>query len=119
MAEAFFKKEASKTLIEELATCIAKLRDTSTKHKLSAALDAVKSQVTQAIKNGIEFHAKKLLKDLGTLTAATYYYEWAESTGEEWAIALAKIYTTTELEGRDYEYSLAKKAEEGLGWLMA
>ena len=98
---------------------MAKIRDTTARHKLSAALDGVKSQVAYALKDGVEFHAKRLLKDLGTIAAATYYYEWAESTGEEWAAALAKIYTTTELEGRDYEYSLAKKAEDGLGWLLA
>ena len=66
----------------------------------------------------MELHAKRLLTQTGTLAAAALYREWAESTQEEWADAMSKIYITTELLKKDVESSLVRKASYGLLWML-
>jgi Acyl-CoA dehydrogenases len=118
MAEAFYRKEAGKTLLEELATRISRLSDGEMKQKLAAALEEVKEEAAKALADGVELHAKRLLTQIGTLSAAALYREWAESTQEEWADAISKIYIYTELLKKDVDSALVKKASYGLLWML-
>lgn len=117
MAEAFYRKEAGKAMLEELAVRINSLKDDAARHKLSAALDNVKELANYALEDGVELHAKKLLSLLGHIAAATYYQEWAEKQGEEWAAALSKIYLYTVL-NKEIDSKLVKKGSEGLLWML-
>ncbi|NAZ33390.1 MAG: acyl-CoA dehydrogenase [Pyrobaculum sp.] len=117
MAEVFYRKEAGKTLFEELASRISRIRDDEVRRKLVAALEEAREEAAAALRDGVELHAKRLLTHIGTLTAAVLYREWAESTQEEWADAMSKIYVNVELLKRDVESALVKKASYGLLWM--
>jgi acyl-CoA dehydrogenase len=117
MAEVLFRKEAGKALLEDLAARISNLRDDETRRKLYAALETVKDEITQALKDGVETHAKRLLTSIGTLATATYYRQWAETAQEEWADAMSKIYIHTQLLGRNIDSTLIRKASYGLLWM--
>jgi len=117
MAEVFYRKEAGKTLFEELASRISRIRDDEVRRKLVAALEEAREEAAAALRDGVELHAKRLLTQIGTLAAAVLYREWAESTQEEWADAMSKIYVNVELLKRDVESALVKKASYGLLWM--
>jgi Acyl-CoA dehydrogenases len=117
MAEAFYRKEAGKTLFEELASRISRIRDDEVRRKLVAALEEAREEAAAALRDGVELHAKRLLTQMGTLAAAALYREWAESTQEEWTDAMSKIYVNVELLKRDVESALVKKASYGLLWM--
>jgi acyl-CoA dehydrogenase len=117
MAEAFYRKEAGKTLFEELASRISRIRDDEVRRKLVAALEEAREEAAAALRDGVELHAKRLLTQIGTLAAAALYREWAESIQEEWADAMSKIYVNVELLKRDVESALVKKASYGLLWM--
>jgi ABC-type hemin transport system substrate-binding protein len=97
MAEAFYRKEAGKTLFEELTTRISRIRDDKVRHKLATALEEAREEAAAALRDGVGLHAKRLLTQIGTLAATALYREWAESTQEEWADAMSKIYINVEL----------------------
>ncbi|MFZ8807164.1 MAG: acyl-CoA dehydrogenase family protein [Pyrobaculum sp.] len=117
MAEVFYRKEAGKTLFEELAGRISRIRDDEVRHKLVVALEEAREEAAAALRDGVELHAKRLLTQIGTLAAAALYREWAESTQEEWADAMSKIYVNVELLKRDVESALVRKASYGLLWM--
>jgi acyl-CoA dehydrogenase len=118
MAEAFYRKDAGKAILEDLATRINKLRDEEARHKLTAALQNIKDFATEALKDGVELHSKKLLAMLGKAAAATHYQEWAEDSGEQWATALSKIYLYTEVIDKEIDSNLVRKGGEGLQWML-
>ena len=117
MAEVFYRKEAGKTLFEELASRISRIRDDEVRRKLVAALEESREEAAAALRDGVELHAKRLLTQIGTLAAAVLYREWAESTQEEWADAMSKIYVNVELLKRDVVSALVKNAGYGLLWM--
>lgn len=117
MAEVFYRKEAGKTLFEELAGRFSRIRDDEMRHKLVVALEEAREEAAAALRDGVELHAKRLLTQIGTLAAAALYREWAESTQEEWADAMSKIYVNVELLKRDVESALVRKASYGLLWM--
>ena len=117
MTEVFYRKGAGKTLFEELASRISRIRDDEVRRKLVAALEEAREEAAAALRDGVELHAKRLLTQIGTLAAAVLYREWAESTQEEWADAMSKIYVNVELLKRDVESALVKKASYGLLWM--
>jgi acyl-CoA dehydrogenase len=117
MAEVFYRKEAGKTFFEELASRISRIRDDEVRRKLVAALEEAREEAAAALRDGVELHAKRLLTQIGTLAAAALYREWAESTQEEWADAMSKIYVNVELLKRDVESALVRKANYGLLWM--
>jgi hypothetical protein len=80
-------------------------------------LEEAREETAAALRDGVELHAKRLLTQIGTLAAAVLYREWAESTQEEWADAMSKIYVNVELLKRDVESALVKKASYGLLWM--
>ena len=118
MAEAFYRKEAGKTLFEDLATRISRLRDDEIKRKLAAAAEEIRDEAAQALADGVELHAKRLLAQVGTLAAAVLYREWAEAVQEEWTDAMSKIYITTELLKKDVNTALVRRASYGLLWML-
>ncbi len=118
IAEVFYKKEAGKILFEDLATRISRLRDDEARRKLAAAAEEARGEAAQALADGVELHAKRLLAQIGTLAAAVLYREWAETVQVEWADAMSKIYITTELLKKDVESSLVRKASYGLLWML-
>jgi acyl-CoA dehydrogenase len=118
MAEVFYKKEAGKILFEDLAARISRLRDDEARRKLAAAAEEARGEAAQALADGVELHAKRLLAQIGTLAAAVLYREWAETVQVEWADAMSKIYITTELLKKDVESPLVRKASYGLLWML-
>jgi Acyl-CoA dehydrogenases len=117
MAEAFYSKEAGWNLLEDLNARISGLSDQEARRKLSAALEGVRDEAATAVRDGVELHAKRLLTLLGRLISATLYQEWAESSGEEWATAMSRVYLLTDVLGRDVDSDLVRRASYGLAWM--
>jgi acyl-CoA dehydrogenase len=108
-AKVFYRKEAGKTLFEELATRISRIRDDEVRHKLEAALEEAREEAATALRDGVRLHAKRLLTQIGTLAVAALYREWAD--------AMSKIYINVELLKRDMESALVRRASYGLLWM--
>ena len=117
MAEAFYSKEAGWNLLEDLNARISGLSDQEARRKLSAALEGVRDEAATAVRDGVELHAKRLLTLLGRLISATLYQEWAESSCEEWATAMSRVYLLTDVLGRDVDSDLVRRASYGLAWM--
>ncbi len=117
MAEAFYSKEAGWALLEDLNSRMSGLRDREARRKLSAVLEGFRDEAATAVRDGVELHARRLLTLLGRLISATLYQEWAESSGEEWATAMSRVYLLTDVLGRDIDSDLVRRASCGLAWM--
>ncbi len=93
------------------------LRDREARRKLSAVLEGFRDEAATAVRDGVELHARRLLTLLGRLISATLYQEWAESSGEEWATAMSRVYLLTDVLGRDIDSDLVRRASYGLAWM--
>jgi acyl-CoA dehydrogenase len=54
---------------------------------------------------------------LGKLAASTLYQSWAESSGEEWATAISRVYLLNEVLGKDVDSDLVRRSSYGLTWM--
>jgi acyl-CoA dehydrogenase len=117
MAEAFFSKEAGWQTLDRLEAEISRLSDQEVRRKLSAVLETVREEAAMAMRDGVELHSKRLLTLLGKLAASTLYQSWAESSGEEWATAISRVYLLNEVLGKDVDSDLVRRSSYGLTWM--
>jgi acyl-CoA dehydrogenase len=117
MAEAFFSKEAGWQTLDRLEAEISRLSDQEVRRKLSAVLETVREEAAMAMRDGVELHSKRLLTLLGKLAASTLYQSWAESSGEEWATAISRVYLLNEVLGKDVYSDLVRRSSYGLTWM--
>ncbi|MCI4447516.1 MAG: acyl-CoA dehydrogenase, partial [Pyrobaculum sp.] len=58
MAEAFYRKEAGKTLFEELAGRISRIHNDEVRRKLVATLEEAREEAAAALRDGVELTPK-------------------------------------------------------------
>jgi hypothetical protein len=101
LAEAFYRKEMGKTLFEELAGRISRIRNDEARRKLGVALEEVREEAAAA---------KVPICVISLLAwSSTPSLNAAAALCREWADAVSKIYVNVELLKRDVESSLVKK----------
>ncbi|MCS7117582.1 MAG: acyl-CoA dehydrogenase family protein [Thaumarchaeota archaeon] len=123
LAEVFFRKGIGELLMEELGARISALEDREVRDSLSEMFESeVKSVIGTAIAEGAELHAKYLLERLGLLLSSLHYQRWAEhasrETGENWPLALSKVYLYSAVMKRNVSSGLVRQAGEGLSWIF-
>ncbi len=118
MAEAFFSKGAGWQALERLQSVISQLSDPEVRRKLSAVMEAVREEAALAVSDGVELHSKRLLTLLGKLAASAYYQAWAESSGEEWATAMSRVYLLNDVLNRNVDSDLVRRSSYGLTWMV-
>ncbi|MEN3047347.1 MAG: acyl-CoA dehydrogenase family protein [Candidatus Caldarchaeales archaeon] len=123
MAEVLFRKGLAERLMEELAAGISSVEDGEARVALVALLEGeVKRAVAAAASDGVEHHSKHLLERLGSLIAALHYQRWAEETsketGEDWPLAMSRVFLESWVRRRDIPSDLVRRASEGVSWMF-
>ncbi|MCS6788826.1 MAG: hypothetical protein NZ733_06010, partial [Aigarchaeota archaeon] len=118
-----FRKGLAERLMEELAAGASEVEDGEARVALGALLEGeVKRAVAAAASDSVEHHAKYLLERLGSVIAALHYQRWAEEvskeTGEDWPLAMSRVFLESWVRKRDVPSDLVRRASEGVSWMF-